>query len=50
MLLDVECLQNVEMIEMEKQSRKYKARSGMLPTAKINSWAIAPGALFHASA
>lgn len=45
--LDVESFQNIEMMEVDKQPR---TSPGMLPTLKMNSWAVVPGALFRALA
>lgn len=37
-------------MRMDKQPRNDNASLGMLPAVKTNSWAVSPGALFHALA
>lgn len=49
-LLDVESFQNIEMMKMDKQPKNDRTSPGMLPTLKMNSWAVLPGALFLALA
>lgn len=39
--------QNIKMMSVYEDPRSDKAFPGMLPTAKTNSWALSPGALFH---
>lgn len=50
LLLDMECFQNTEMMERDKQPKSDKSSPGMLPTMKTNNWAVSPGVLFHALA
>lgn len=50
LLLDVGYLPKIKMMKRDQQPRSDKASPGMLPTAETNSWALSPGALFHALA